>query len=175
EIAFLMASEVGRFLLQKRFFVAAAIPNDALIATNILGRLCRGLVRKAFCTPELGFEKNRSFLASRTPEKKRPAQGPATNLSGLCFFPAEKKAAPPQGPQVTTGNYPMNDCAVLLVPATVRIPQKIFSESKIICEAWCWSPSAAPVQNSGRNNVPDKLFLDSRCRATMCVGEPHEA
>jgi len=83
EIAFLMASEVGRFLLQKRFFVAAAIPNDALIATNILGRLCRGLVRKAFCTPELGFEKNRSFLASRTPEKKRPAQGPATNLSGL--------------------------------------------------------------------------------------------
>src|SRR5262249_25604327 len=59
--------------------------------------------------------------------------------------------------------------------ATVRIPEKIFSESKIICAAWCWSPSAAPVQNSGRNNVPDKLFLDSRCRATMCVGEPHEA
>jgi hypothetical protein len=91
-----MASEVGRFLLQKRFFVAAAIPNDALIATNILGRLCRGLVRKAFCTPELGFEKKSVISGIANTTEKEARSGPRN-------LPAAKKAAPPQGPQVTTG------------------------------------------------------------------------
>src|SRR5262249_62303726 len=35
----------------------------------------------------------------------------------------------------------------------------------------CWSPSATPVQNSGRNNVPNNLFLDHGA-GRQCVGEP---
>jgi len=44
EIAFLI-DVGGIFLIQQWLFVvAAAIPNDALIATNILGRFCPGFL-----------------------------------------------------------------------------------------------------------------------------------
>jgi len=45
----------------------------------------------------------------------------------------------------------------------------LFGTERISCSA---SFLTLPI-NSGRNNAPDKLFLD-RVRATTCVGEPHE-
>jgi hypothetical protein len=69
----------------------------------------------------------------------------------------QKESGPASGAAGYYRNYPMNDCAVLLVPATVRIPQKMFSESKIICAAWCWSRSAAPVQKFWQEQCSRKI------------------
>src|SRR5215468_3000198 len=61
---------VGRFWFHRSVGIAIrsvgiAIPNDALIATNTPGRLSHSPELRAVCTPELGFERNRSFLTWR--------------------------------------------------------------------------------------------------------------
>jgi len=73
EIAFLMASEVGRFL-------------------NILGRLCRGLVRKAFCTLlNLALKKIGHFWHREHQRKRGPLRAPQPTFQACDLFPRQKK------------------------------------------------------------------------------------